>query len=594
MKVPCGPSEAGTANLGKGVRSDPESEGSRWCNQVTTNRNQIRGSIEQGNLAVNRDAQCLHRMGRSVYLAPLEERSVAHHGRSRLLRTLCLQGVEQSKLSAGEKSAEVVVGATPKDQIITSRKQQTHVLWREESQKMIADQNKRQATSHEVRGKAVSQSAQIEERQSTQGHGQMRALEQNLMEKICEPENLNQAVRRVKVNKGSPGIDHMRVEELGPWMKLNQEKLRSTLLEGNYLPQPVRAVEIPKSDGNVRVLGIPTVIDRLVQQAILQVLTPILDPTFSKSSFGFRPRRSAHQALHAASNYVREGYEWVVDIDLEKFFDRVNHDILMSRFARRFVDKRLLKLVDRFLKAGMFKNGIELDREEGTPQGGPLSPLLANLLLDELDKELESRNHRFCRYADDCNIYVKSEQAGKRVMESVTKFLEQRLRLKVNPRKSAVARVEWRQFLGHRLLWHGRLGIAPKSIKRAKDRIRAITGRHRGVKFEKVLDDLHKFVIGWVSYYRYADVKTLLRTFDGWIRRRLRCYRIVQCRRKRRVVKLLTSLGAERREAWSAVRHCTSPWRLADKKVTKLTMTDAWFSSIGLLSLHDRYNALRA
>ncbi len=458
---------------------------------------------------------------------------------------------------------------------------------------MIAEQ-KSQTISHEVRGEAGSQSAQIEEQQSPQAQEQMRALRQNLMEEICKDKNLNQAAYRVRSNKGSPGVDGMSVSELENWMKVNRSQLSRSLLEGTFRPHPVRAVEIPKPDGGVRELGIPTVIDRVVQQAILQVLTPILDPTFSESSYGFRPKRSAHHALSAACVYVKEGYTIVVDLDLEKFFDRVNHDILMSRLARRISDKRLLRLIRWYLQAGMFKNGIELAREEGTPQGGPLSPLLANLLLDELDKELEKRGHRFCRYADDCNIYVKSQQAGERVMQSVTEFLGKRLRLKVNKQKSAVAHVEERQFLGHRLLRGGRLGIAPKAIKKVKSRLREITSRHRGVKFESVIAELNAFVTGWVAYYRYALVRSLLRTLDSWIRQRLRCYRMVQCKRKRRRVDLLTSLGVHVRDAWFAARYCTSCWPLSQKPAVKLAMSDSWFSSIGLRSLVQRYDALRA
>jgi RNA-directed DNA polymerase len=493
---------------------------------------------------------------------------------------------------AFEKSAEVVVGMVPKDRINQAKEPASSVLWREESQQMIAEQ-KSQTISPEVRGEAGSQSAQIEEQQSPQAQEQVRALRQNLMEEISAENNLNQAVYRVRSNKGSPGVDGMNVGELEGWMKINRHKLERSLLEGTYRPQPVRAVEIPKPDGGVRELGIPTVIDRVVQQAILQVLNPILDPTFSESSYGFRPKRSAHQALNAACGYVKDGHIIVVDIDLEKFFDRVNHDVLMSRLARRIGDKRLLRLIRWYLQAGMFKNGIELAREEGTPQGGPLSPLLANLLLDELDKELERRGHRFCRYADDCNIYVKSQQAGERVMQSVTEFLEKRLRLKVNKQKSAVAHVEERQFLGHRLLRGGRLGISSKAIKKVKGRLREITGRHRGLKFEKVVAELNAFTIGWTTYYRYALVRSLLRELDSWIKQRLRCFRMVQCKRKRRRMELLTSLGVHIRDAWFAARYCSSPWPLSRKPAVKLAMSDQWFSSIGLRSLVQRYDALR-
>src|ERR1700722_15221263 len=324
-----------------------------------------------------------------------------------------------------------------------------------------------------------------------------RALTVNLMEQVCEPTNIVHAYRRVRANKGTPGGDGMTVHELADWLRGNHATLTASLLDGTYRPQPVRGVQIPKPGGGQRQLGIPVVVDRLVQQAILQVLEPILDPTFSNSSYGFRPGRSAHMALEQARQYVnREGREIVVDLDLEKFFDRVNHDILMSRVARRIGDKRLLGIIRRFLQAGMMQDGVCVARDEGTPQGGPLSPLLANLLLDDLDQELERRGHRFCRYADDCNIYVRSLAAGQRVMESVVQFLEEKLRLRVNRDKSAVAKVGERKFLGHRLLLNGKLGISPKSVTRAKERIRQITGRNRGISLVQVIVELNLFLIG--------------------------------------------------------------------------------------------------
>jgi RNA-directed DNA polymerase len=298
-----------------------------------------------------------------------------------------------------------------------------------------------------------------------------RALTSQLMEQVVEPDNLNQAYARVVANKGSPGVDGMRVGQLADWVGRHKQALVASLLDGSYTPQPVRGVSIPKPGGGQRQLGIPTVVDRLVQQATLQVLTPILDPTFSPSSYGFRPGRGAHDALLAAKEHVAQGHTTVVDIDLEKFFDRVNHDVLMNRLGRHVGDKRMLKIIGRFLRAGLMSDGIRVSREEGTPQGGPLSPLLANLMLDDLDKELEKRGHRFCRYADDCNVYVQSQKAGERVMSSVTTFLEEKLHLRVNRLKSAVAHVSERKFLGHRLLSGGRLGIAPQSLKRARERL---------------------------------------------------------------------------------------------------------------------------
>lgn len=311
----------------------------------------------------------------------------------------------------------------------------------------------------------------IEEPRLSAAIARRRALTSRLMEQVVERDNLNQACRRVVANKGSPGIDGMGVGQLAGWIESHRESLTTSLLDGSYEPSPVRGVNIPKPGGGRRQLGIPTVIDRLVQQAMLQVLTPILDPTFSPSSHGFRPGRSAHDALGKAREYVGEGYTTVVDIDLEKFFDRVNHDVLMNRLGRHVGDKRMLRIIGRFLRAGLMQNGVCVEREEGTPQGGPLSPLLANLMLDDLDKELEKRGHRFCRYADDCNIYVQSLKAGERVMAGVTKFLEDKLHLRVNRLKSAVAHVSERQFLGHRLFSGGRLGLAPNSLKRAKERL---------------------------------------------------------------------------------------------------------------------------
>lgn len=310
------------------------------------------------------------------------------------------------------------------------------------------------------------------EPQPSTAKARQRALTAHLMEQVCEPDNFNRAYARVKANKGAPGVDGMSVGQLGDWIKQHKQQLIASLLDGSYQPRPVRGVQIPKPGGKgMRQLGIPTVLDRLVQQAMLQVLEPILDPTFSASSYGFRPGKSAHEALRQAKAYVSEGRDIVVDIDLEQFFDRVNHDILMSRLGRWVGDKRMLRIIGQFLRAGLMQNGVCVNREEGTPQGGPLSPLLANLLLDDLDKELERRGHRFCRYADDCNIYVQSQAAGERVLAGITCFLEGKLRLRVNRQKSAVAPVVERKFLGHRLLPGGRLGIAPQALERARERL---------------------------------------------------------------------------------------------------------------------------
>jgi RNA-directed DNA polymerase len=397
----------------------------------------------------------------------------------------------------------------------------------------------------------------------------------------------------VKGNRGSPGVDGMTVGELGNWLVAHKEELVASLLDGSYRPQVVRGVTIPKPGGGMRQLGIPTVVDRLVQQAILQVLDPEMDATFSESSYGFRPGRSAHQALRKASEYVAEGYAIVVDMDLEKFFDRVNHDVLMGRLARRIGDKRLLKIIRRFLKAGIMRQGVVMERYEGTPQGGPLSPLLANLLLDEVDKELEQRGHRFCRYADDLNVYVRSKAAGDRVMTSVTRFLEKRLRLRANRTKSAVAHVSERKFLGYRLLVGGRLAIAPASLRRVKGRIRKITRRSRGASLERVISELNAFLSGWVTYFRYASAKKHLQRLDEWIRRRLRCLRLKQRKRGRSVTSLLVRMGVPKERARRLGGCGSGWWRMAGCPQAAEAMSLQWFRDQKLISLTERYLGLQ-
>ena len=421
-----------------------------------------------------------------------------------------------------------------------------------------------------------------------------RALTSHLMEQVCDPQNLVRAYRRVRSNKGKPGVDGMTVHELADWLRNHPEALKASLLDGTYGPQPVRGVQFRKPEGGQRQLGIPVVVDRLVQQAILQVLNPILDPTFSNSSYGFRPGRSAHMALEQARKYVaREGRQIVVDLDLEKFFDRVNHDILMSRVARRIGDKRLLRIIRRYLQADMMQDGVCVTRDEGTPQGGPLSPLLANLLLDDLDQELERRGHYFCRYADDCNIYVQSLTAGQRVMESVTRFLEEKLRLRVNRVKSAVAPVGERKFLGHRLLLNGKLGIAPKSIKRAKEKIRQITRRNRGVSLARVIVELNLFLVGWITYYRYAACRFDLQCLDEWLRRKLRCYRLKQRKRGKSLAGFLQHLGASPSFAHRLASSGKGWWRLSRARPVHQAMSKDWFATQGLTSLLDKYDALQ-
>jgi group II intron reverse transcriptase/maturase len=421
-----------------------------------------------------------------------------------------------------------------------------------------------------------------------------RALTQGLMESVVTNGNMSEALKRVRANKGSPGVDGMTVNELPDYLREHWPRLKQELLEGSYRPQPVKRVEIPKPDGGVRMLCIPTAIDRLVQQAILQVLTPLYDPTFSVSSYGFRPGKSAHQALAAAKEHVAAGNIWVVDLDLEKFFDRVNHDILMGRLARRLGDKRLLRLVRRFLEAGVMLNGVVVEREEGTPQGGPLSPLLANILLDELDKELERRGHRFCRYADDCNIYVRTERAGERVMATVTRYLETRLKLKVNRDKSAVDRPFRRKFLGFSL--RNRKGevclsIAPKSKKRFKDTVREITKRNRGVSFERMVSELRRYTDGWVAYFWHARTPSVFKEFDEWIRRRLRCYVWKQWKTWRNRALQLKKAGVGPWLAYGVATKTYGPWHVAGCPAMTRALTNGRLQQLGYHSLYERYSA---
>jgi len=423
-----------------------------------------------------------------------------------------------------------------------------------------------------------------------------RALKQDLMERVAAEANLVEALGRVCANKGSAGVDGMDVTELKAWMSVraNREQLREQIISGNYEPAPVRGVQIPKPGGKgVRQLGIPTVVDRLVQQALLQVLEPIFDPTFSEGSSGFRPGRGAHDALRQAKEYVAEGRSIVVDLDLEKFFDRVQHDVLMVRVARRVKDKRVLGLIGRFLRAGMMQDGVCVGREEGTPQGGPLSPLLANILLDDLDKELEKRGHRFCRYADDCNIYVQSEAAGQRVMASVRQFLEQRLQLKVNRQKSAVGHVSERKFLGYRLLGGGELGVAPQSQEKLKDSLRELTQRNAGQSLAAVIEQVNQKLTGWIGYFQMARMKGFMQQIGQWLRRRLRCLRLKQCQRVYAIARFLTSLGENERSAWMLALSGKGWWRLADTPQAHRAMDLHWFKDTGLIDPEAVYLAVR-
>jgi RNA-directed DNA polymerase len=409
-----------------------------------------------------------------------------------------------------------------------------------------------------------------------------------LMEEVLRRENLIRALKRVRSNKGAPGIDGMTVEELTSYLQEHWARIREELLGGTYEPQAVRRVEIPKPTGRgVRTLGIPTVLDRFIQQAILQVLSPIFDPKFSKSSYGFRPRTGCHDALKAAQRHVEAGYRWVVDVDLEKFFDRVNHDMLMARVARRVKDKRLLRLLRRYLRSGVMVEGVNQPREEGTPQGSPLSPLLSNILLDELDKELEQRGHRFCRYADDCNIYVKSKAAGERVMESLIRFLAKRLRLRVNRNKSAVDRPWKREFLGYSMTWHTqpRLKVSPESINKMKAHIRKVIRKGRGRSLKKVIEELTLLLRGWVNYFRLSAVKIAFEEMDGWIRRKLRSILWRQWKKPRTRAKKLIKRGIDKGRAYTSAYNGRGPWWNAGASHMNAAFPNRWFAQQGLLNL---------
>lgn len=409
------------------------------------------------------------------------------------------------------------------------------------------------------------------------------ALEEGLMEEICQRENLERAWKRVRENKGSPGVDGLTIDETVDYLREHWPTIREQLLAGTYTPQPVKRVEIPKPDGGVRKLGVPCVVDRLIQQAVLQVLQPRWDPTFSEHSYGFRPGRSAQQAVAQAQQYVAEGYNYVVDIDLEKFFDRVNHDLLMARVAARVSDKRVLKLLRAFLNAGVMENGLVCSIDEGTPQGGPLSPLLSNLMLDDLDQELTRRGHRFCRYADDSNIYVRSRRAGERVMDSVCHFLATKLRLKVNESKSAVARPEERKFLGFSIANDGsERRIAPKALDRFKMRVRELTQRTRGINLPQLVEQLAPYLIGWRGYFQFCQTPRVLSNLDAWIRRRLRMYLWRQWKNGRNRFQELRRRGVSKFQAAVAAGSPTGFWRMSGHPAVQQALRNAYFDSIGL------------
>jgi RNA-directed DNA polymerase len=416
-----------------------------------------------------------------------------------------------------------------------------------------------------------------------------------LMKQLLSRQNLLEAIKRVEKNKGSHGVDGMSVQNLRRHVLQNWPAIRASIEDGTYEPMPVRRLEIPKPNGGKRLLGIPTVVDRFIQQAITQVLTPLCEPTFSNYSYGFRPKRRGHDAVKKAKSFMQAGYRWVIDLDLERFFDRVHHDKLMALVAQKVTDKRVLKLIRAYLNTGIMVNGVKVRSEEGVPQGGPLSPLLSNILLNLLDQELEKRGHKFVRYADDCNIYVKSKKAGLRVKQSITKFIEQSLKLKVNQEKSAVDRPWKRKFLGFSFTWNfqPRIRVAKQSLQRAKQRIREITSRSKPYTMQQRIEKLNEFLTGWCNYFALADTATTFQRLDAWIRRRLRMCLWKQWKKPETKVKRLLALGIPKAKAYEWGNTRKKYWRIACSPILHITLNSAYWRSEGLKSLRARYDWIR-
>ncbi len=424
---------------------------------------------------------------------------------------------------------------------------------------------------------------------------QPKSEKDRLMSRVVERDNMQLAYSRVMKNRGAPGIDGMRCEDLKAWLKVNWSQVKRDLLDGTYRPQAVRRVDIPKPQGGVRTLGVPTVVDRLIQQALHQAMQPLFEPIFSQSSYGFRPGRSAQQAVEKAAEYIRGGKRWVVDMDLEKFFDRVNHDVLMARVARQVQDPKALRLIRRFLGAGMMANGVETPRYEGTPQGGPLSPLLSNILLTDLDRELEKRKLSFCRYADDCNIYVGSQRAGQRIMESVKGFLANRLKLTVNEVKSAVARPWERKFLGYSVTNRqvSKIRIARQSIQRLMEAVRQLSIAGKGSSLPHTIERLNPVLRGWMNYFSLTQSRRPIEELDAWVRRRLRCVLWRQWKRPRTRESRMLSLGLDAQRAWKSSVNGRGPWWNAGAKHMIAAVPPKYFTQLGLVSLVETHRHLQ-
>ncbi len=417
-----------------------------------------------------------------------------------------------------------------------------------------------------------------------------------MLESILSRENLICALKRVERNKGSHGVDEMPVQNLRAHLMEHWASVREQLESGTYYPQPVRRVEIPKPNGGVRKLGIPTVLDRFIQQAIAQVLTTIYDATFSEHSYGFRPNRRGHDAVRKARSYMKDGYRWVIDMDLEKFFDKVHHDRLMRKLSQKVKDPRVLKLIRRYLQAGIMEDGIVQPNTEGAPQGGPLSPLLSNIVLDELDKELERRGLHFVRYADDCNIYVQSRRAGSRVMKSITTFIEGKLKLKVNEQKSAVDRPWKRKFLGFSFTFHKenpKIRVSKESIKRFKQLVRELTSRKKSMNMQDRIAKLNRYLVGWLGYYQLAETPSIFEVLDSWIRRRMRMIRWKEWKKVKTKYKNLIKLGISKGKAWEWANTRKAYWRIAKSPILHRALGDRYWSNLGLKSLHKRYQTMR-